>query len=140
MTFILLNTFQFWPFITPMQGHKNITVKYFSINTHWLIECFRVPAVKCNNSCPQASYSYHKETTTPQTHLPHTCCEPGGGVEVCESSLSLCHCFVLIHSGFLNRGVVLFFCTDVQLDPVYTFNGTQASSPTLYILLLPFCT
>lgn len=30
------------------------------------------PVVKCNNSCPWASYSYRKETTIPKTHLPHT--------------------------------------------------------------------
>lgn len=29
------------------------------------------PVVKCNNSCPWAGYGYRKETTTPQTHLPH---------------------------------------------------------------------
>lgn len=29
------------------------------------------PVVKCNNSCPWAGYGYRKETTNPQTHLPH---------------------------------------------------------------------
>lgn len=29
------------------------------------------PVVKFNNRCPWAGYGYRKETTTPQTHLPH---------------------------------------------------------------------
>ena len=134
------NTLQIWPIFNYHYSHARTQVQstwpwsflpsfsqnHYHIHTlsHALPHTQHFPVVKCNNSCPQASYSYRKETTTPKTHLPHTCCEPGGGAEVSVSSyfvlsFSPCHC----RSAFLSP-VSSFLSPEVMFDHILKLKVT----------------
>lgn len=58
------------------------------------------PVVKCNNSCPWAGYGYRKETTTPQTHLPHA-----------QLRVHTCRVNPEKERSGCQRGAIFFFCS-----------------------------